>query len=325
MHVAREGADGTIAPLGQVRDSEGRVFILGERTLVGRSRRCAIPLTAPRTSGEHCVLFWHRGAWWVRDLGSRNGTFVDGERLATGERRKVVVQRALRLGGLDRHDTVELRLVDASRPAPRAFGARGVRREGKGDLLVLPNGHAPEWTVFPRDGRWVVEHAGVISPLPDDGLLGAGPSAWTVEVPPLDEIGVETTVHEVTAATPLLACALRFAVSADEEHVELTVVGKGRTARLKPRVFHYLMLTLARRRLDDQRRGVVEPEQGWVYADELAQQLASSKPKVNLDICRARQQLAAAGYLGVGDIFERRATSNQVRLGTGNVEVIRTA
>jgi pSer/pThr/pTyr-binding forkhead associated (FHA) protein len=32
-------------------------------------------------SGRHARVFPHEGGWWVEDLGSTNGTFVDDERI----------------------------------------------------------------------------------------------------------------------------------------------------------------------------------------------------------------------------------------------------
>jgi pSer/pThr/pTyr-binding forkhead associated (FHA) protein len=33
-------------------------------------------------SRHHAVLNWDEGAWWVRDLGTLHGTFVNGKRVA---------------------------------------------------------------------------------------------------------------------------------------------------------------------------------------------------------------------------------------------------
>src|ERR1700725_7574 len=52
---------------------------LGKPILViGRSRDCDIALACPSVSGRHCELQFRDGAWWVRDLGSKNGTAVNG-------------------------------------------------------------------------------------------------------------------------------------------------------------------------------------------------------------------------------------------------------
>lgn len=56
--------------------------LLGERLIVGRSSRCDVVLRFPCVSSRHCELTWEAGCWHLRDLGSRNGTAVNGTRCA---------------------------------------------------------------------------------------------------------------------------------------------------------------------------------------------------------------------------------------------------
>jgi adenylate cyclase len=52
---------------------------LGKATVVlGRHPGCDIPVACPSVSGRHCELQFREGSWWVRDLGSKNGTAVNG-------------------------------------------------------------------------------------------------------------------------------------------------------------------------------------------------------------------------------------------------------
>ena len=57
-----------------------------ERTTVGRAGSNAITLSDPTVSQLHAVIESYGSSFTLRDLGSSNGTFVNGERLA-GERR----------------------------------------------------------------------------------------------------------------------------------------------------------------------------------------------------------------------------------------------
>lgn len=50
--------------------------------LVGRRNRCDIVLDYPNVSSQHCELELVDGYWRVRDLGSANGTKVNGDRIA---------------------------------------------------------------------------------------------------------------------------------------------------------------------------------------------------------------------------------------------------
>jgi predicted component of type VI protein secretion system len=50
---------------------------------VGRRPSCDIRLDFENVSGKHCLLRMINGVWNVKDLGSTNGTTVNGARLAT--------------------------------------------------------------------------------------------------------------------------------------------------------------------------------------------------------------------------------------------------
>ena len=49
---------------------------------VGRRPSCDIRLDFENVSGKHCMLRLLNGVWHVRDLGSTNGTTVNGSRLS---------------------------------------------------------------------------------------------------------------------------------------------------------------------------------------------------------------------------------------------------
>ena len=49
--------------------------------LIGRSRACACILSDPSVSRKHAVIRCVDGAWWLSDLGSMNGTYVNGARI----------------------------------------------------------------------------------------------------------------------------------------------------------------------------------------------------------------------------------------------------
>lgn len=49
---------------------------------VGRRESCDIVLRFPNVSGNHCELSLTEGYWFVKDLGSSNGTKVNGTRVS---------------------------------------------------------------------------------------------------------------------------------------------------------------------------------------------------------------------------------------------------
>jgi pSer/pThr/pTyr-binding forkhead associated (FHA) protein len=58
-------------------------FPTDQPVLIGRSRACAVRLDAADISSEHARVGCEHGRFWVEDLGSTNGTFVNS---ASGER-----------------------------------------------------------------------------------------------------------------------------------------------------------------------------------------------------------------------------------------------
>jgi len=97
--------------LGILEDIETkRPYTLGPRCLVGRHASCDLCFPDPRVSGEHAIVRWVDERWEVKDLGSRNGTFVNGRRLMAGERMTLWRGEAVTLGG----STVGFVLADAA-------------------------------------------------------------------------------------------------------------------------------------------------------------------------------------------------------------------
>jgi FHA domain/Trypsin-like peptidase domain len=78
----------------ELRFSESRVRI-------GRSRDndLVLPEGQATSSGHHAELTLKEGRWWLSDLGSTNGTYVNEERLAAGERRGLRNGDRLGFGG----------------------------------------------------------------------------------------------------------------------------------------------------------------------------------------------------------------------------------
>lgn len=60
-----------------------QILIDREEFVIGRSAEqgCHFEINEPYIHPRHCVLIHRRGKFMIKDLGSKNGTFVDGERL----------------------------------------------------------------------------------------------------------------------------------------------------------------------------------------------------------------------------------------------------
>lgn len=61
----------------------GSSFQLGSApVLLGRSNEATVPLEDDYASGRHARLFPQGSRWFLEDLGSTNGTFVQGQKLS---------------------------------------------------------------------------------------------------------------------------------------------------------------------------------------------------------------------------------------------------
>lgn len=96
----------------------GQKFTLGDACTIGRSLQCAVVIQDPDVSREHASITRVDGGFLLQDLGSRNGTSVNGERI-TGSR-LVVPGDHLRFGPravlrLTAYDPIEDELVHRHR------------------------------------------------------------------------------------------------------------------------------------------------------------------------------------------------------------------
>ena len=84
--VVVDGAESDLRP--------GVSFLLQPVTTVGRHPDSTMPIDEPFVSAEHAELAYDNGRWWLRDLGSTNGTFLNGNpvTVATGIRPGDIVQ-----------------------------------------------------------------------------------------------------------------------------------------------------------------------------------------------------------------------------------------
>jgi pSer/pThr/pTyr-binding forkhead associated (FHA) protein len=291
----------------------GKDFHLLRHVVVGRGPSCQLCLNHSRISGLHAELAWNGVRWTVRDLGSRNGTFVAGARLSVGTRHELDPGAELTFAD----DACKFRLIDVTPPRLMAT-SRGVVRTAEGSLLSLPDDDTPTHAVYvDRDGRWALESAAETREIADGELVVIGERAWRVHLPgQVPETRAEDAIDSLDGAE------LRFAVSRDEEHIELKIVTGKAVIGVEPRAHLALLLALARERLRDAKTSPHGAgEHGWVHREDLAKMLAIEPELVSLWVHRARKQLTALGLRDAAWLVERRASSTQLRIGMTRLTV----
>lgn len=321
MHVERPPRRWFHPGVGVLLDTRsGRLITLSARTLVGRSSVCLIVVDDPRASAEHAAIAWSGECWEIRDLGSLNGTWLDGRRLLPGERAPVRRDARLAFGDGDPWILADDRPAG---PAARNTTTSELVHSTSG-ILALPSVDDPRATIFQRgDRQWLAEFGSELRAVSDRDSLELDGQSWLLLLP--DELGQLSSTLEAEASSLVLGhISLSFAPSLDEEHVDVRVsTDSGKEWILPPRSSHYMLLTLARARLQDERSGAPREEQGWLYASELASMLQYTAERLNLEIFRARTQLAKLGFADAAHLVERRTASRQLRIGVSRLHVAR--
>jgi len=82
----------------QSRMEPGRRFRLRSRTNLGSKPGNDIILDDDFVSGDHVQLTWDGHRWWVEDLGSTNGTMLDGRSLPPHVRQSADPHATLEIG-----------------------------------------------------------------------------------------------------------------------------------------------------------------------------------------------------------------------------------
>lgn len=285
------------------------------RHLVGRSSLVHLRIAEPSVSAEHAVVSWNGRGWEVQDLGSRNGTTVDGRDLDPGERAPLSRGAVVAFGSA----AGAFCLVDDSPPAVMAIPeGSGEPVLGEHGMLALPSGDDPEITVY-RDttAEWVLDHDGAVERVTSGREITVGGRRYALHLPDV----VAPTLDHAAAPLSLGAVTLAFRVSRDEEHVELSARAGARAVDLGARAHHAVLLALSRARLDDAQAGIAETSQGWVYQEDVSRALRLDEPHINVAVYRCRRHLAAAGIVGAAGIVERRRATRQMRIGVTRIEI----
>lgn len=306
--------------VGRLEDqSTRRALWLSACTSIGRAPSCALHLDHRSVSGHHAEISWDGRMWKLRDLGSRNGTFVRAEgqeprRLDHGEELELAL--GVELGFAS--STTIFRVSDLSAPCLLARAEDGEVRSASDDILCLPSDELLEVTIFCEvDGRWMLEDGGGQRPLSSHERVRAGGRDWEVSVP-----GSLPDTYEISHQPGVHTSLFRFAVSRDGEHVELRVIEGPTTVEIEARSHLALLLTLARVRLAEAANAELpRSEHGWVYREELERMLGVDTSAINLWIHRARKQLAAHGIRDAALVIERRAGVAQLRIGAAKLEI----
>lgn len=246
---------------------------------------CLTTLAAPDISKIHALVRWTGATWELCDQ-SRNGTLINGQRPESGCWVPLQEGNTLHFG--TQPDCSWL-VVDLTPPEVCLFALDGSLRcipLSPGENL-LPREDAAEANLYATQNSWVLDGLEGSRPLADGDWITLADERWEF-VLGLD-LGATQQLH--LERSPGAAPLFEFRLSQNEEHTTLHLVLGNERRDLGERIHHYMLLTLARQRLEDAQRGLDASSQGWLAMDELARMLGVDEPYLNIQIFRARQQV----------------------------------
>jgi hypothetical protein len=284
---------------------------------IGRAASAGLRLTASHVSLQHASVRWtERGTWELRDLQSKNGTYINGQRIAPGNPVRLELGAELAFGSLA--DVLVVEDISPPRPMLIRLDAEAEPIFLRDGVLALPSLEEPTVSLFMSEGgQWYIDSRERVGQLSDGDMISVGTEHYRCSLPTTpDETEI---IGNAPGVFSLAGVQLCLAVSRDEEQVNLTLRAGGREIALGIKACHYLLLTLARWRLNRDAPASTGANEGWIGVSDLLDLLRISEQRMNVDIFRIRQELKASGVVDAVGIIERDTLHRRLRLGTTNV------
>lgn len=184
-------------------ESKRQTFSVRLPIVIGRSEEAKFRIQQDRVSRRHCELFAQDGGVYLRDLGSTNGTFLNGELVETSVKHPLEPGATVRVGSLEFR--IEFESEGAAAPVP----------------VVVDEGDRTVGVARADDSeRLQVEHAADAPALAAAPVLTAERPA-EADRPPHVEVAADVTPRDEPEATgqseaPPAADAFGFLAGSDE-------------------------------------------------------------------------------------------------------------
>jgi hypothetical protein len=268
----------------------------------------------PYVSKLHAAIEWNGRHWRIKNLGL-NGTWINGASLSLGDSRDIAAGDEIHFA---EQSDPGFKVIDIAAPTDMLWPLDKNPQITSPVYLsryhLLPDTNAPELALYFNEDaqQWFREplhqqHEEPIE-LNDGDLVQFADSHWQF---------MRAQIYgptETKTSRHINDYEFIFNMSLDEETTQLELHHQ-QTLDLAVRTHHYLLLQLARHRAEDAARGLDTKSQGWVYADQLAAELGLDSTHMNIQIFRARKQLADSvpDALGQQCLLERRG--GKIRFG----------
>lgn len=247
----------------------------------------------------------------VKDLNSRNGSFVDGARLSGAVPLRVGMR--LQLGP----PSCTWRVEDLGAATVAVIDDQGFASHGAPDGIEIEN-----VLLIEQDASegWLLSDLSR-----DDGVTRVVSDGETV---PIGERRFRVSLPELSPVTQLLdqpdivTATLRLSRDPTGEYIRGQVLTGGTQFELPTHSYMLVVDLLASLRAEDLARGIAPDEAGWTYVDELIRGLGRPwyRKRLNVEVKRLRDHLVETGFSNGRLAVERRTATDQLRLGFGTVE-----
>ena len=307
------------------RDTDLRFPVVAHHMIGSLAGKVDTFIDNPYISRRHLSIEWNGHQWQIKDL-SRNGTWVNGKRLTSGDYCPLAVGDVVQLAG---EEGVVLTVESVAPPCDLLVPVQPFTKDDLSAAIelnsvnLIPNEQHPEWYVEQdsKTGQWQAQR--IISPqapqaLSHGDIIECRAGSWQLfcardYAPTIEKRSQDVCISE---------SYLKFDVSLDEETTDLDVITGDANHNLGIRAHNYLLLLLARHRVEDMARGLSSCNQGWVPNELLVRELGLEPGHLNIQIYRARQQLSKMMPQVNNEKFvERRGTT--LRLGCIQFSIVK--
>ena len=273
-------------------------------------------LTNEGASRLHVSILWDGCFWQLQDM-STNGTFINGKRIPSGIKHVLKKHEKINFGSLS-SDVWEV--VNDGEPKCMLVSLdTSVSPIELEKMMVLPDEDAPEVTLLMSiENRWLCETLSGTTELAAGDKINTSQGDWYF----VDHYPIEETqfiaAYNTGVTLKVLVC---FEVSQNEEHVGLTFHFANQEINLAFKAYNYVILLLARKRLEDINNNIGEKEQGWLYKDQLCMALGKDEQYLNIQIFRFRKKTAklTPNSIVFPQPIERRY--GEMRFAFGDIEI----
>ena len=295
--------------MGKILKNETEICLFRDH-IFGRDLRCSSVLKGNAVSRFHARISWNGENWCLRDLGSRNGTYVNGRLLAT----EGVFY--LNPGDLILFGDFEERYLFSEKTPPESclvsFDNDGFEvKISLTHLLPLPSTERPMATIFAgKLGDFYLEtESGEILPLQHGVPFSVENKTYTpfFENPP-DE-SPQTDTSEMTGSNSAYNTFIEILVSPDEESAEVRFHKGNEVFSLNYKAHFYLLAYLARKRIEETVENTSskskDDDNGWIDCEVISKELMMNRDHLGQQVFRIRQEFKSIDSLIAEKIIDR--------------------